>query len=273
MNRSGSVEVPVRRAGAAGSESDAIAVEEPLLIRLEWPGGERAIAVTMRTPGNDAELAAGFLFGEGMLPAAAAGIDVTASTEEAGDVVTVSLREPPGNDLLKHERNFYMTSSCGICGKAALEAVRTRAGFELEAAGFAINGSGVNGLPAALLSHQALFAGTGSIHAAGLFDAAGNVVSVYEDVGRHNAVDKLIGRAWLDGDVPLADHGIVVSGRASFELVQKACMAGCPVLAAVGAPSSLAVELAWEAGMTLVGFVREQRFNVYSVPARITDLS
>ncbi len=278
MNRqpgAGSAQVAVRRVGNAEPlEHDQVVVEEPLLIRLAWPGGSRAISVTMRTPGKDAELAVGFLFSEGLLPAQTAIRDVRVELEgTAGSRVTVELAAAPVQDLSTAERNFYMTSSCGVCGKASLDAVRTRAEFDLNESAFSVSATVLQELPAQLMARQALFAGTGSIHAAGLFSAAGLRGTVFEDVGRHNALDKLVGNAFYGGKLPLADRGIVVSGRASFELVQKACMAGSPMLAAVGAPSSLAVELAWEAGMTLVGFVKADRFNVYSVPARVVGLA
>lgn len=277
MNRTphaGSARVAVRRHGAAGDDSDEVVVEEPLLISLQWPGGSKAISVTMRTPGHDAELACGFLFGEGLLATHAdiTSVHVAEDTSE-GSSVTVSLARQPDPELLRQERNFYMTSSCGVCGKAALDAVRTRSEYDIAATEWQVSASLIRSLPARLLEDQALFAGTGSIHAAGFFAADGQFLSVYEDVGRHNAVDKLVGAALTAGGIPAADRGMLVSGRASFELVQKACRAGCPMLVAVGAPSSLAVELAWEAGMTLAGFVREDRFNVYSAPARITHLS
>jgi len=271
----GSAQVAVRRVGNAEPlEHDQVVVEEPLLIRLGWPGGARAISVTMRTPGADAELALGFLFGEGLLPAHAQVRDVRVEVDgAAGNSVTVELESPPEQDLATAERNFYMTSSCGVCGKASLDAVRTRADFDLSDTSFAVSAQVLQGLPAQLMARQTLFAGTGSIHAAALFSAKGLSGVVCEDVGRHNALDKLVGDAFNRRALPLAEHGIVVSGRASFELVQKACMAGSPMLAAVGAPSSLAVELAWESGMTLVGFVKADRFNVYSVPARVVGLT
>lgn len=276
MNRSaaaGSARVAVRRYGRAEDDTDEVAVEEPLLISLQWPGGAKAISVTMRTPGADAELACGFLFGEGLLTGADSVAVHSMLDGVDGAAVTVEIGAQPDPKRLQQERNFYMTSSCGVCGKAALEAVRTGSEFDIVQNDWELPAAAIQGLPKRLLEAQALFAGTGSIHAAGFFTARGELVSVYEDVGRHNAVDKLVGATLLAGNLPAADRGILVSGRASFELVQKAAMAGCPLLVAVGAPSSLAVDLAWEAGMTLVGFVREDRFNVYSVPARIRDLS
>ncbi len=276
-------QVPIRRIGAGGLHAgeDSVAVEEPLEICLAWPEsvasagdgtrqGWRNIAVTMRTPGNDAELAVGFLFTEGILQSFSQVADIIIAADFSNRV-TVALHTPPQLDAMQLARNFYMTSSCGVCGKASIEAIRTHAQFPPGGQGFAMRAERLLQLPAALEAQQAVFKGTGSIHAAALFDNDGLVPQVYEDVGRHNAVDKLIGAALMSDRIPLADHGLLVSGRASFELVQKARMAGCAMLAAVGAPSSLAIDLAWDADMTLIGFLRDGRFNVYAGPARICD--
>ena len=275
MNRKpgdGSATVAVRRYGG-DDDTDRVAVEDPLLIALEWPGGARDLAVTMRTPGADAELAIGFLVGEGVLAAGNTVTGIKLQNGDAGAAATVCLAAAPAAELLERERNFYMTSSCGVCGKAALEAVRVRADYATADVPLSVTADVIRSLPERLLSAQPLFAGTGSLHAAAFFTAEGSFTGLYEDVGRHNAVDKLVGAAYQEGALPAADRGMVVSGRASFELVQKARLAGCAMLVAVGAPSSLAVELAWDAGMTLAGFVRDDRFNIYSVPSRITDLS
>jgi FdhD protein len=242
--------VPVRKFGGAASveEQDLLAVEEPLQIRA----GTHNLAVTMRTPGNDAELAAGFLFTEGLVRRAGDIEDIKCSRNTA----VVTLAEGLNIDLERTERNFYMTSSCGVCGKASIEA--------LENAGCTILPGGVP-----KVESPAVFNRTGGLHASGLFSAQGSLVLLREDVGRHNAVDKLIGRALLDGRLPLHDYVLMVSGRASFELVQKAVMAGIPVMAAVGAPSSLAVKTALRFGMTLIGFLRDDRFNLYSGAGRI----
>jgi FdhD protein len=233
-----------------------LAVEEPLEIRVDG----RPIAVTMRTPGHDEELAVGFLRSEG-IPAVTAGstADLAANTIEVdveGDV-----------DLGRLERNFYTSSSCGVCGKGALEAVAVEA--PRVEGDLRVPAAVVSGLPDSLRESQPTFAATGGLHATGLFDPDGELLCVREDVGRHNAMDKVIGRAFLDGLLPLADKLLCVSGRLSFELVQKAAVAGCPVLVAVGAPSTLAVELARDRGITLCGFVRGGRVNVYSEPGRI----
>ena len=183
----------------------------------------------------------------------------------------VKLTETPGVavNFKKLERNFYMTSSCGVCGKASIEAVAVQGQYDVGATDFQMSGKALGGLPEALKARQAVFEQTGGLHASGLFDATGAILALREDVGRHNALDKLVGQALRRGEVPLKERGIIVSGRASFELMQKAKMAGCPVVAAVGAPSSLAVELAREFGITLVGFLKPDRFNVYSRPDRI----
>ncbi len=276
MNRSpnaGKARVAVRCVGLAeGREQDEVVVEEPLLIRLAWPGGSQAVSVTMRTPGADAELALGFLFGEGILrpDTKISGVDISSEAQQ-GACVEIRIDKDPGELLTDQQRNFFMTSSCGVCGKASLDAVRTRSDYLLAGNAFQVSPGVLQELPTQLMSGQELFAGTGSIHAAALFNTKGLFGQVYEDVGRHNALDKLVGAAFHEAALPFANAGIVVSGRASFELVQKACMAGSPMLAAVGAPSSLAVELAWESGMTLVGFMRDERFNVYSSPARVSE--
>ena len=236
-------------------ELDAVAIEEPLEIRI----GGQPVAVTMRTPGHDEELALGFCVSEGMSPiAAAVPEDLAANTVEV---------EASGFDPERMRRHFYTSSSCGVCGKGAIEAIEVSAP-RIESA-LEVRYEVVASLPARLLEAQRGFAATGGLHATGLFAADGGLVCVREDVGRHNAVDKLVGRAALDGKTPLGDYILLVSGRASFELVQKALMAGIPILCAVGAPSSLAVETAQRFGMTLAGFVRDARFNVYSVPERI----
>ncbi len=268
----GGVDVPVVQVGRAEvSDTDRVAIEEPLEIRLKCPTGERQIAVTMRTPGHDHELALGFLFTEGILRAddhvvaiAQAGPD-----QEAANIVTVETDRAVDFDSFALERNFYMTSSCGVCGKAALDAIRVRAQFPASGETFRMEAYVLAQLPAQLLAAQAVFAGTGGIHGAALFDTRGLAGQVFEDVGRHNAVDKLIGARLIAGELPLANRGVLVSGRASFELVQKASVAGCPLLAAVGAPSSLAIDLAWEADMTLIGFLRDGRFNIYTVRNRV----
>jgi FdhD protein len=240
-----------------GTEQDELAVEEPLEIRV---GGD-PVAVTMRTPGHDEELAIGFLRSEG-IPAVAA--------EPTADLAAnaVDVRVEGDFDPERLRRNFYTSSSCGVCGKGALEAVAVEAArVESE---LRVPSAVVSGLPDRLREAQPAFAATGGLHATGLFEPGGELLCVREDVGRHNAMDKVIGRAFLEGLLPLADRLLCVSGRLSFELVQKAAVAGCPVLVAVGAPSTLAVELARDRRIPLCGFVRDGRANVYSEPWRIT---
>jgi FdhD protein len=235
---------------------DEVAVEEPLEIRVDGA----PLAVTMRTPGNDEELAAGFLYGEGLLdgpPSFRPDPDLAANRV---DVAGPLLRDPGA-------RRFYTTSSCGVCGKGALEEVAVTA--PLAPAGPTVTRELLAALPDRL--RQPEFARTGGLHATALFDAAGTLLVAREDVGRHNAMDKVVGRALLDGTVPLAYHMLCVSGRLSFELVQKAAMAGAPVLVGVGAPTSLAVALAVDRGLTLAGFARGRTVNVYSAPARVSD--
>lgn len=265
----------VDRNGIAAVE-DIVAVEEPLAIRLSWPDANkmeqvvRDIAVTMRTPGHDHELALGFLFTEGILhsPEQVAQVN-RPKGDDAANIIIVELTEAPVLDATQLERNFFMTSSCGICGKASLAAIRTQAKFDVRGDELLVPAKMLTSLPDLLAAGQQTFAGTGSVHAAVLFSANGLCSEVYEDIGRHNAMDKLIGASLCAGRLPLWNMGLFVSGRSSFELVQKARMAGCAMLAAVGAPSSLAIELAWEADMTLLGFVRDGRFNIYAGPARI----
>lgn len=254
--RSSLITVPVQRNGNA--ELDWVAVEEPLEIRVNGT----STAITMRTPGHDEELAAGFLFGEGIVRAPAQ----IAAIETAENSVDVKLAAPV--DLDKLERHFYMSSSCGVCGKASIDAIEV-SGCEVNRGGPRIDFATVCSLPQKLRARQDGFERTGGLHAAALFDAAGELLDLREDVGRHNALDKLIGAAFLRGALPLDRAVLLVSGRASFELVQKAAMGGIGVMAAVGAPSSLAVETALRFGMTLCGFVRDQRFNVYSGEGRI----
>jgi FdhD protein len=263
---------------ARAEDADLVATEEPFEIRLGYSrqDGSRAeepVSVTMRTPGHDQDLAVGFLFTEGIIRS---GADVQGVVERGQrdadglmNVVRVELARGVPVDFKRLERNFYMTSSCGVCGKASIESVAVQGQYDLRSVDFRIGGAALGRLPAALKERQAVFEQTGGLHASGLFDPAGTIVALREDVGRHNALDKLIGHALLRGDVPLHGHGVIVSGRASFELMQKSKMAGVPLVAAVGAPSSLAVELAREFGITLVGFLKADRFNVYSRPDRI----
>jgi FdhD protein len=185
------------------------------------------------------------------------------------NVVRVELTPGVPVDFKRLERNFYMTSSCGVCGKASIDAIAVQGQYDIGAVSFQVSGAALGRLPTALKTQQAVFEQTGGLHASGLFDAAGTILALREDVGRHNALDKVIGHALMHGEVPLANRGVIVSGRASFELMQKSKMAGVPLVAAVGAPSSLAVELAREFGITLVGFLKSDRFNVYSRPDRI----
>jgi FdhD protein len=247
--------VDVVRLPDGRSERDHVAVEEPLEIRIDG----LPVAVTMRTPGHDEELALGFCLSEGLRPASA-----TLPADLAANTVEVSA---PGFDATRLQRSFYTTSSCGVCGKGALEAVAVdavRVDSQLR-----IPLTVVSTLPDALRAAQAAFEVTGGLHATGLFDASGALLCAREDVGRHNAMDKVIGWAFGSDRLPLADLVLCVSGRLSFELVQKAAVAGCPVLVAVGAPSSLAVSLAEDRGVTLCGFVRGGTANVYTHAWRI----
>ncbi|HEY7016926.1 MAG TPA: formate dehydrogenase accessory sulfurtransferase FdhD [Gaiellaceae bacterium] len=247
--------VDVLRLPAGGREADQVAVEEPLEIRIEG----RPVAVTMRTPGHDEELALGFCLSEALEPVAAAlPADLAANTVEV---------EAPGFDLARIQRSFYTSSSCGVCGKGALEAVAVDAPrVESE---LAVDAALLADLPERLRAAQPAFAVTGGLHATGLFDYAGELLCLREDVGRHNAMDKVVGWAFREDRLPLKRDVLCVSGRLSFELVQKAAVAGCPILVAVGAPSSLAVELAGDRGLTICGFVRGGRLNVYTEPWRV----
>ncbi len=257
-------------------KADFIAVEEPLEIRLGISENgktvHKAVSITMRTPGADAELAAGFLFTEGILEST----EQIKSVKHCGkfpnnqNTIRIDLAENTKIDFKRLERNFYTTSSCGVCGKSSLEALTVAGASKILQIDFPeISPDVIHALPETLRKHQTVFDETGGLHAAALFDLAGNLIDLREDVGRHNAVDKLIGRQFLDGNFPLSEKILFLSGRASFELVQKAVMAQIPVICAVGAPSSLAVEAAREFKLTLLGFVRENRFNIYSRPERI----
>ncbi|HEV7897017.1 MAG TPA: formate dehydrogenase accessory sulfurtransferase FdhD [Planosporangium sp.] len=255
---------------------DHVAAEEPLEIRVgpAGPAKRSPLAVTMRTPGDDLDLAIGFLLTEGIIGSAedvhtaqlCAGDDAP-NTYNVVDVVLSPGVAPPETDPT---RNFYTTSSCGICGKASIDAVRTRSRFDVAADPTVVPATTIAALPDRLAARQVGFQRTGGLHAAGLFTADGELVCLREDVGRHNAVDKVVGWAVRDGRLPLAGHVLLVSGRASFELTQKATMAGIPVLAAVSAPSTLAIELATEAGLGLVGFLRGTSMNVYAGGQRIS---
>jgi len=257
--------------GEVRTRDDRLAGEEPMAIRVCGPGQAPVdVAVTMRTPGHEAELAVGFLHAEGLI----AGRDEVGAVElgDAGvvarpdDEVLVRLRRPFDASLVAG-RHFAVSSSCGICGKAALDDIHVRAAPMPD--GPVVAPQVLWSLPARLREAQAVFEATGGLHAAGLFEADGTLVAVREDIGRHNALDKLIGNRLLAGELPLHGHIVLVSGRAGFELVQKAAVAGAPILAAVSAPSDLAVEAAERLGITLVGFLRGEAFNVYTRPDRI----
>jgi FdhD protein len=255
-------------------QGDILAVEEPLEIRLGCDGDgkrlHRAISVTMRTPGHDAELAVGFLFTEGIIASREQVRGVRSC--KASNVVRVDIQPGVAVDLARLERHFYTSSSCGVCGKTALEAVRVVSRNRPPPGRPVVEAGVIHRLPETLRSAQAVFDQTGGLHASALFDPAGNLLCLREDVGRHNALDKLIGAQFLAGRMPLTESVLLVSGRASFELVQKAAIAGIPILAAVGAPSSLAVDLAREHGLTVLGFVRQERFNIYTGVSRIRQV-
>lgn len=261
------------------SQSDSVAVEEPLEIQLCAPSAEdsaaKSISITMRTPGNDAELSVGFLFTEGIVGSAAE----VASVRHCGDadpdtgfrnVIRVELEPHVRVDLSRLQRHFYTTSSCGVCGKASLTALRVAGQKPMTDVTTVFSRDGLIAAPDKLRVRQEVFSMTGGLHAAAAFSADGEITLVREDVGRHNAVDKVVGALLLSNRLPARDQGLLVSGRASFELMQKALVAGFPLLAAVGAPSSLAVSLAKEFDMTLVGFLRRGNFNIYSRPERLT---
>jgi FdhD protein len=278
QSSSATIEIHKRRENGRETVSDAVALEEPLEIRLAYstPEGRalRSLSITMRTPGQDHDLAAGFLLSESIVTKPDDIVAIETCGTPAPDTgrrnaVRVELDASVAVDLTRLERHFYSTSSCGVCGKASLDALRAVGIRELSEPEPTFSEDVLTRLPGALRERQATFDATGGLHAAGLFDTAGNILGVAEDVGRHNAVDKLVGALFLAGKLPANRHGLIVSGRASFELVQKALVAGMPMLAAVSAPSSLAVDLAREFGMTLVGFLRGDTFNIYSRPERV----
>ena len=273
------VHVPITkvRGNHTALQHDELAVEDPLLIRVGYYFKDRFqtkdVSVTMRTPGHDCELAAGFLFSEGLIRthediAGCHAVGVAPSQE-----IQLDLTAGVDFDFARLERHFYTSSSCGVCGKTSLEAVETGIACPLVLDRPTVDAATVHQLPEHLRAAQSVFDKTGGLHASALFEHTGSLVDIREDVGRHNALDKLIGAQLLAGKLPLADKLLLVSGRASFELVQKALMAGIAIMAAVGAPSSLAVELARRSHMTLVGFVRAGQFNIYSGPWRIRGSS
>lgn len=262
--------IKVNTAGTSEAD-DLVVAEEPLEIRLRYqsPVGytTKSISVTMRTPGQDAALAMGFLYTEGIIQ----DINEVATTDisEEKNVVAITLAAHITPDLSKLERNFYTTSSCGVCGKASIEAVQLACNILDTKDNINVSTTLIYTLPEILRQHQEVFEHTGGIHACALFDLSGKLLLTNEDAGRHNALDKLIGTALEKGMLPLNQHILLLSGRSSFELIQKSAMAGIKIVAAVGAPSSLAVQMAEEWGMTLIGFLRGERFNIYTGGQRI----
>jgi FdhD protein len=254
------------------SRSDQLATEEPLEIRLVSP--QKTVAVTMRTPGADFELAVGFLYSEGVISSRddicriSYCVEPDVDGEQRYNIVNVELRDGLSVDLPPLERHFFTTSACGVCGKASLEALRSRS-YSVISEGQEVTAEVIYSLSEQLRSAQRVFSTTGGLHAAGLFNIQGQLLWVREDVGRHNALDKLVGAAVLSDELPLNNHIVMVSGRSSFEILQKCLAAGVPVVCAVSAPSSLAVALAQEFGITLVGFLRGEQFNIYSGKERI----
>jgi FdhD protein len=270
--RSGSktkARVRVVEDGRARVKPDYLATEEPMEIRLVTGGRRQTVAVTMRTPGADFELAAGFLYGEGIISSRediqriSYCVDADVDAEQRYNIVNVELRGNREYDLRSLERHFYTTSACGVCGKASLEQLELR-GCPVIGPGPEVSAETIYALPETLREAQGLFEATGGLHAAALFDAGGKLLALREDVGRHNATDKLVGWALLEGKLPLSENVVMVSGRSSFEILQKCLTAGAPIVCAVSAPSSLAVDVAREFGMTLVGFLRGGRFNTYA---------
>ncbi|MFJ2031564.1 formate dehydrogenase accessory sulfurtransferase FdhD [Streptosporangium sp. NPDC087985] len=262
-------------AGVVRDHRDDLATEEPLEIRIQTGEARRTLAITMRTPGHDFELAAGFLHGEGVvtsqgISSIAYCTDDDVPAEARYNTVTVRLRGDRLPDLPALNRNFMTSSACGVCGTASLDALRDRCSPLPPGDDLRVSPETLYGLPHRLRERQGVFGRTGGLHAAGLFTPEGELLAIREDVGRHNAVDKLVGWALMSGRLPLGGHILMVSGRSSYEIMQKALTAGLPIVCAVSAPSSLAVDLAREFGMTLVGFLREKRFNLYSSPERIT---
>jgi FdhD protein len=268
------VRVRVVEDGHVRTRPDVLATEEPMEIRLIAGGQRQTVAVTMRTPGADFELAAGFLYGEGIVSSPeeikkiSYCVDPDVDAEQQYNIVNVELRGGREYDLRPLERHFYTTSACGVCGKASLEQLELR-GCPVIPPGPEMAAEKIYALPEKLREAQGLFEATGGLHAAALFDAEGELVALREDVGRHNATDKLLGWAFLEGRLPLRDHAVMVSGRSSFEILQKCLTAGVPIVCAISAPSSLAVDVARRFNVTLVGFLRGNRFNVYSAPERV----
>jgi len=268
-------QVPVVKVNAdlTADTDDMLAVEEPMEIRLSFKEGgkpiQKNISVTMRTPGSDFELATGFLYTEGIIHSPLDVAAVAYASEQNNNVVQVVLNDNMIPDISRLERNFYTTSSCGVCGKASIEAVFAACTILDTKDALWFSREVIYGLPNTLRSHQAVFEHTGGLHGCAIFDTDGQLILTREDVGRHNALDKLIGAALQKGMMPLDKYLLLLSGRASFELLQKAAMAGIKIVAAVGAPSSLAVQMAEEWGITLIGFLRGERFNIYSGAERI----
>lgn len=273
--------VEIERAGLPGRNlaADSVAVEEPLEIQLVAAtaagAAAKSISITMRTPGNDEELGLGFLLTEGIIRSLAEIVAVKpagrpAAGSDLRNIIRIEMAAGADLDMQRLERHFYTTSSCGVCGKASLDALRVSGCISLRDEKTRFSSAILLGLPAAVRRLQPVFAETGGLHAAAVFAANGDVVVVREDVGRHNATDKAVGALLQAGRLPGHGHGLFVSGRASFELMQKALVAGIPLLAAVGAPSSLAIDTAMEFGMTLVGFLRDGTFNIYAGNERIS---
>lgn len=252
---------------------DRLATEEPLEVKLQYGASsalsEKSVSITMRTPGNDAELAIGFLFTEGIINDFKHVKSITHVPLSDDNIIKIHLDENVNLNLGKLERHFYTTSSCGVCGKASIDAIKTVCNISPQERGLQISPELVYTLPDILRKEQEVFETTGGLHASAIFDINGQLILVREDVGRHNALDKVVGAALEKGLLPLDNHLLLLSGRASFELIQKAAMAGIKVVCAVGAPSSLAVETAQEMGMTLIGFLRGERFNIYTGEQRI----